>query len=69
MAGEVPRRGGHRTGGTGRASHHLVDSARSADLVVVGRRTRTPEIGAHIGSVTHAVLHPAAVPVAVVPHD
>lgn len=53
----------------GRASHHLVDSARSADLVVVGRRTRPSAIGAHIGSVTHAVLHHAVAPVAVVPHD
>lgn len=53
----------------GRASHHLVDSARSADMVVVGRRTHTSAFGAHIGSVTHAVLHHAAAPVAVVPHD
>ncbi|NEA70250.1 universal stress protein [Streptomyces sp. SID13588] len=53
----------------GRASHHLVDSARGAGLVVIGRRTRTSAIGAHIGSVTHAVMHHAAAPVAVVPHD
>ncbi|MCZ4125920.1 universal stress protein [Streptomyces sp. H39-S7] len=53
----------------GRASHHLVDSARSAGLVVVGRRTRASSLGVHIGSVTHAVLHHAAAPVAVVPHD
>ncbi|MEU3465381.1 universal stress protein [Streptomyces sp. NPDC006733] len=53
----------------GRAAHHLVDSARGTDLLVVGRRTRTSPLGGHIGSVTHAVLHHAVAPVAVVPHD
>ncbi|MFF4979138.1 universal stress protein [Streptomyces sp. NPDC001046] len=48
---------------------HLVDAAREASLVVVGRRTRRSPLGAHIGPVTHAVLHHATVPVAVVAHD
>ncbi|MFJ3667079.1 universal stress protein [Streptomyces sp. NPDC090106] len=47
----------------------LVDAARNASLVVVGRRVRRNPFGAHIGHVGHAVLHHAPVPVAVVPHD
>ncbi|MFJ6634877.1 universal stress protein [Streptomyces sp. NPDC091376] len=50
----------------GRAADHLVDAARDARLVVVGRRRAAK--GSHIGSVTHAVMHHAPCPVAVVPH-
>jgi len=46
----------------------LVDVSREASLVVVGRRVRRRPFGAHIGPVTHAVLHHAVAPVAVVPH-
>ncbi|MFE9650343.1 universal stress protein [Streptomyces sp. NPDC006365] len=53
----------------GKAADQLVAASRDASLVVVGRRIRRSPIGAHIGPVTHAVLHHAAVPVAVVPHD
>jgi len=53
----------------GGAGSHLVDASRDAALVVVGRRTRHAQFGAHIGPVTHAVLHHATAPVAVVPHD
>ncbi|WP_327341450.1 universal stress protein [Streptomyces europaeiscabiei] len=53
----------------GRAGSHLVDASRDASLVVVGRRNRHVPVGGHIGPVTHAVLHDAAAPVAVVPHD
>jgi nucleotide-binding universal stress UspA family protein len=53
----------------GPAADHLIDAAPDASLVVVGRRNRGVPIGAHIGPVTHAVLHHAAAPVAVVPHD
>lgn len=52
----------------GRAADHLVDASKDASLLVVGRRVRRAAIGAHIGPVTHAVLHHAAAPVAVVPH-
>ncbi|CUW33150.1 MULTISPECIES: universal stress protein [Streptomyces] len=53
----------------GSAAQILVDDARDdASLVVVGRRTRTRPLGAHIGHVTHAALHHIAAPVAVVPH-
>ncbi|WP_155055783.1 universal stress protein [Streptomyces blattellae] len=53
----------------GKGADHLVDASRDASLVVVGRRIRRSPFGAHIGPVTHAVLHHAGTPVAVVPHD
>lgn len=53
----------------GNAGDHLVDAAREASLVVVGRRIRRNPLGARIGPVTHAVLHHATAPVAVVPHE
>ncbi|AZP15412.1 universal stress protein [Streptomyces aquilus] len=52
----------------GRAGNFLMDASRDASLVVVGRRIRRSPFGAHIGPVTHAVLHHSAAPVAVVPH-
>jgi nucleotide-binding universal stress UspA family protein len=54
---------------SGKAANHLVDASAEASLVVVGRRIRRSALGAHIGPVTHAVLHHATAPVAVVPHD
>ncbi|MFC8242755.1 universal stress protein [Streptomyces chartreusis] len=53
----------------GTPGSHLVDASRDASLVVVGRRMRRSPFGAHIGPVTHAVLHHAMAPVAVVPHN
>ncbi|MFF5761084.1 universal stress protein [Streptomyces tanashiensis] len=53
----------------GSAGPELVVTAREASLVVVGRRTRRSTLGAHIGSVAHAVLHHSPAPVALVPHD
>ncbi|MGI5452118.1 universal stress protein [Streptomyces sp. CA-249302] len=53
----------------GSAGRHLVHASHDAALVVVGRRNRRTPVGGHIGPVTHAVLHHAAAPVAVVPHD
>ncbi|MFI6335755.1 universal stress protein [Streptomyces sp. NPDC050535] len=52
----------------GTAAIHLVDASREASLVVVGRRIRRSPLGARIGPITHAVLHHATAPVAVVPH-
>ncbi|MFE7210243.1 universal stress protein [Streptomyces sp. NPDC001698] len=52
----------------GSAAEQLVDASREASLVVVGRRERRNPLGARIGHVTHAVLHHAAAPVAVVAH-
>ncbi|MEW2399452.1 universal stress protein [Streptomyces sp. NPDC046862] len=53
----------------GSPANHLVDASREASLLVVGRRIRRSPLGAHIGPVTHAVLHHATAPVAVVPHQ
>ncbi|MFE0700645.1 universal stress protein [Streptomyces sp. NPDC058872] len=53
----------------GSAGLALVGAAAGASLVVVGRRTRHSTLGAHIGSVAHAVVHHSPVPVALVPHD
>ena len=53
----------------GRAANFLMDASREASLVVVGRRIRRSPFGAHIGPVTHAVLHHSTAPVAVVPHE
>ncbi|MFI5688037.1 universal stress protein [Streptomyces sp. NPDC051636] len=52
----------------GRAGAELVRASVGAGLVVVGRRTGGGRLGAHTGPVTHAVLHHAGCPVAVVPH-
>ncbi|KES03186.1 universal stress family protein [Streptomyces toyocaensis] len=57
-----------RTVTEGRAATALVRAAHDAGLLVVGRRTGGGRLGAHTGPVTHAVLHHAACPVAVVPH-
>ncbi|WP_055587755.1 universal stress protein [Streptacidiphilus griseoplanus] len=53
----------------GSPSRLLIDASREASLVVVGRRVRRSAVGGHIGTVTHALLHHAPVPVAVVAHD
>ncbi|GHE13548.1 universal stress protein [Streptomyces alanosinicus] len=52
----------------GSAAQVLVSAARDASLAVVGRRIRTSPFGAHVGHVTHAVLHHVVAPVAVVAH-
>ncbi|MGW0293631.1 universal stress protein [Streptomyces tuirus] len=53
----------------GNPAEQLINASREASLVVVGRRIRRKPFGVHIGSVTHAVLHHATAPVAVVAHD
>ncbi|GHC84243.1 universal stress protein [Streptomyces flavofungini] len=53
----------------GKPVDHVVEASHDASLVVVGRRIRSSPVGARVGPVTHAVLHHAAAPVAVVPHD
>ncbi|MEV4864228.1 universal stress protein [Streptomyces ossamyceticus] len=53
----------------GKAADRLVAASREASLVVVGRRVRHSPLGAHLGPVTHVVLHHAAAPVAVVAHS
>jgi nucleotide-binding universal stress UspA family protein len=53
----------------GRASEQLLETGSEAGLIIVGRRIRRSSIGAHIGPITHAVLHHAIAPVAVVAHE
>ncbi|MFF1511256.1 universal stress protein [Streptomyces sp. NPDC058326] len=53
----------------GSAGAELVRAAADSALVVVGRRTRRSTLGAHIGSVAHAVLHHSRAPVVLVPHE
>ncbi|MGW7383624.1 universal stress protein [Streptomyces sp. NPDC054794] len=53
----------------GTPADHLVDAAREASLLVVGRRVRRGPLGPRVGPVTHDVLHHSTAPVAVVPHD
>jgi nucleotide-binding universal stress UspA family protein len=45
----------------------LVEASSRAGLLVVGRRERSSALGAHVGPVTHAAVHHARCPVAVVP--
>ncbi|MFD6229430.1 universal stress protein [Streptomyces sp. NPDC060232] len=53
----------------GSAGQVLLSTLSHAQLLVVGRRTRSAPVGTRIGSVAHAALHHARCPVAVVPHD
>jgi nucleotide-binding universal stress UspA family protein len=53
----------------GAAGAHLVDASRDAQRVVLGHGPRHSPTDPRIGPVTHAVLHHAHAPVAVVPHD
>ncbi|MFJ3234401.1 universal stress protein [Streptomyces sp. NPDC086787] len=53
----------------GSAGQVLLSATGTAQLMVVGRRSRRTAVGARIGSVAHGVLHHASCPVAVVPHD
>lgn len=50
------------------APAQVLEASREASLVVVGRRVRQTALCPHIGHVTHAVLHHADAPVAVVAH-
>ncbi|MFD3791096.1 universal stress protein [Streptomyces cyaneofuscatus] len=52
----------------GSASEVLLSNSAGAGLVVVGRRSHEAGLR-RLGPVTHAVLHHATAPVAVVPHD
>jgi nucleotide-binding universal stress UspA family protein len=46
----------------------LLNASRGSELLVVGRRTDPQAVEGRLGPVTHAVLHHARCPVAVVPH-
>ncbi|MFG3344196.1 universal stress protein [Streptomyces sp. NPDC048018] len=51
----------------GSPAYQLVETARTAQLVIVGRRNRKIPLGPHLGHVAHAVIHHSPAPVAVVP--
>ncbi|MEU1911376.1 universal stress protein [Streptomyces massasporeus] len=53
----------------GQARTVLLDTSARAALLVVGARHPHGRFGLHIGRVTHAVLHHALCPVAVVPEE
>lgn len=53
----------------GPPQHVLVQAAAQADLLVVGAHGRHGRVGLELGLISHAVLHQAPCPVAVVPHD
>ncbi|MFG2269662.1 universal stress protein [Streptomyces chartreusis] len=53
----------------GRARSVLVRAATGASLLVVGRRMTERPAGPRIGPITHAAIHHAGCPVAVVPHE
>ncbi|WP_052713439.1 universal stress protein [Streptomyces katrae] len=53
----------------GQPAIQLLDASSDAALLVVGRRIRRPALGARIGPITHAVMHHATSPVAVVAHE
>ncbi|RAJ66569.1 nucleotide-binding universal stress UspA family protein [Streptomyces sp. Amel2xB2] len=59
----------HRDSVEGSAQHVLVEAAAQADLLVVGARGRHRRVGLELGLISHAALHHAPCPVAVVPHD
>ncbi|WP_055700370.1 MULTISPECIES: universal stress protein [Streptomyces] len=52
----------------GDARTALLDASRTSGLLVVGARRRKGHLGMQLGPVSHALLHHAACPVAVVPH-
>ncbi|MFF7652515.1 universal stress protein [Streptomyces sp. NPDC007983] len=53
----------------GRPADALLAAASRAGLVVVGRHSHRSPVAPRLGHVTQALLHHAACPVAVVPHD
>ncbi|WEO93900.1 universal stress protein [Streptomyces sp. FXJ1.172] len=56
-----------RAAAEGPAGKVLVDRSAAADLVIVGARRRAGHFGLQLGRVSHALLHHAQCPVAVVP--
>lgn len=53
----------------GPTAQRLVEAARDAGLLVVGRQAHRPALGVRIGPVAHAAVHHVRCPVAVVPRS
>ncbi|MFP3989725.1 universal stress protein [Streptomyces sp. E11-3] len=53
----------------GRPVHEVVEAARGAGLLVVGRQLRHTVVGSHTGRVAHMAIHHVSCPVAVVAHE
>ncbi|CAM5448546.1 stress-inducible protein [Streptomyces spiroverticillatus] len=53
----------------GRPAQEVMEAARDAGLLVIGRQVRHAALGSHLGRVAHAAIHHVRCPVAVVPHD
>ncbi|MFD9241088.1 universal stress protein [Streptomyces sp. NPDC059556] len=51
----------------GSPAYQLVEASQTAQLLIVGRRSRNVPLGPHLGHVAHAVIHHSPAPVAVVP--
>ncbi|MFE5709258.1 universal stress protein [Streptomyces sp. NPDC056501] len=51
----------------GSPAYQLVEAAQTAELVIVGRRSRRGPLGPYLGHVAHAVIHHSPAPVSVVP--
>ncbi|WP_431994438.1 universal stress protein [Streptomyces griseoflavus] len=68
-ARDHPRVEVRRQGVEGPAHKALLDASSGADLVVVGARRRHGHVGLQLGRVSHALLHHAGCPVAVVPRS
>ncbi|MEU1815567.1 universal stress protein [Streptomyces abikoensis] len=65
---EHPKVSVKRTVLEGPAHRMLLGPAADADLLVLGATRRQSQFGLQLGRVSHAALHRAACPVAVVPH-
>ncbi|GAA2591953.1 universal stress protein [Streptomyces axinellae] len=66
---KFPRVPVERAVAMGGAAPFLLDASTGGSLLVVGRRLRGHPFPTRIGPVTHAALHHAQCPVAVVPHE
>ncbi|MFD9635868.1 universal stress protein [Streptomyces violascens] len=52
----------------GRPTHHVLELARDAGLLVIGRETHHPATAGRLGRVAHAAVHHVRCPVAMIAH-
>ncbi|MGW6316528.1 universal stress protein [Streptomyces sp. NPDC055099] len=53
----------------GRPTQEVVQAARDAGLLILGRQVRPGMAGNHAGRITHTAIHHVSCPVAVIAHD